>query len=70
MQIKVENGRGTLPGNQRRYGDESPKSTVSFFISFSGEAFSETVESARVEQRTDLDKWFFEIENQRCGISQ
>jgi DNA-directed RNA polymerase subunit alpha len=26
MQIKVENGRGYVPGNVRRYGDESPKS--------------------------------------------
>jgi DNA-directed RNA polymerase subunit alpha len=25
MQIKVENGRGYVPGNQRRYGDESPE---------------------------------------------
>jgi DNA-directed RNA polymerase subunit alpha len=39
MQIKVENGRGYVPGNQRRYGDESPKSIrIVLDASFSGEA--------------------------------
>ena len=65
MQIKVENGRGYVPGNQRRYGDESPKSIGRIVLdaSFSPvKRVSYTVESARVEQRTDLDKLVIEIE--------
>ena len=65
MQIKVENGRGYVPGNQRRYGDESPKSIGRIVLdaSFSPvKRVSYTVESARVEQRTDLDKLVLEIE--------
>jgi DNA-directed RNA polymerase subunit alpha len=65
MQIKVENGRGYVPGNLRRYGDESPKSIGRIVLdaSFSPvKRVSYTVESARVEQRTDLDKLVLEIE--------
>ena len=65
MQIKVENGRGYVPGNVRRYGDESPKSIGRIVLdaSFSPvKRVSYTVESARVEQRTDLDKLVLEIE--------
>ncbi len=65
MQIKVENGRGYVPGNMRRYGDESPKSIGRIVLdaSFSPvKRVSYTVESARVEQRTDLDKLVLEIE--------
>jgi DNA-directed RNA polymerase subunit alpha len=65
MQIKVENGRGYVPGNQRRYGDESPKSIGRIVLdaSFSPvKRVSYVVESARVEQRTDLDKLVLEIE--------
>ena len=65
MQIKVENGRGYVPGNLRRYGDESPKSIGRIVLdaSFSPvKRVSYTVESARVEQRTDLDKLVIEIE--------
>ena len=65
MQIKVENGRGYAPGNVRRYGDESPKSIGRIVLdaSFSPvKRVSYTVESARVEQRTDLDKLVLEIE--------
>jgi len=65
MQIKIENGRGYVPGNQRRYGDESPKSIGRIVLdaSFSPvKRVSYTVESARVEQRTDLDKLVLEIE--------
>ena len=65
MQIKVENGRGYVPGNLRRYGDESPKSIGRIVLdaSFSPvKRVSYTVESARVEQRTDLDKLILEIE--------
>jgi DNA-directed RNA polymerase subunit alpha len=65
MQIKVENGRGYVPGNLRRYGDESPKSIGRIVLdaSFSPvKRVSYIVESARVEQRTDLDKLVLEIE--------
>ena len=65
MQIKVENGRGYVPGNIRRYGDESTKSIGRIVLdaSFSPvKRVSYTVESARVEQRTDLDKLVLEIE--------
>ncbi len=65
MQIKVENGRGYVPGNMRRYGDESTKSIGRIVLdaSFSPvKRVSYTVESARVEQRTDLDKLVLDIE--------
>ncbi|MBP3981902.1 MULTISPECIES: DNA-directed RNA polymerase subunit alpha [unclassified Acidovorax] len=65
MQIKVEKGRGYVPGNQRRYADESTKSIGRIVLdaSFSPvKRVSYTVESARVEQRTDLDKLVVEIE--------
>ncbi len=65
MQIKVEKGRGYVPGNQRRYGDEATKSIGRIVLdaSFSPvKRVSYTVESARVEQRTDLDKLIVEIE--------
>ena len=64
MQIKVEKGRGYVPGNLRRYGDESTKAIGRIVLdaSFSPVArVSYTVESARVEQRTDLDKLVMEI---------
>ncbi|MEO6660443.1 MAG: DNA-directed RNA polymerase subunit alpha [Burkholderiaceae bacterium] len=64
MQIKVEKGRGYVPGNLRRYGDEPTKSIGRIVLdaSFSPVArVSYTVESARVEQRTDLDKLVMEI---------
>ena len=65
MQIKVENGRGYVPGTMRRFGDESTKSIGRIVLdaSFSPvKRVSYTVESARVEQRTDLDKLVLEIE--------
>jgi len=65
MQIKVEKGRGYVPGNIRRYGDEPSKSIGRILLdaSFSPvRRVSYTVESARVEQRTDLDKLVVEIE--------
>ncbi|GAB2744688.1 DNA-directed RNA polymerase subunit alpha [Melaminivora jejuensis] len=65
MQIKVEKGRGYVPGNLRRYADESTKSIGRIVLdaSFSPiRRVSYTVESARVEQRTDLDKLVMEIE--------
>jgi len=65
MQIKVEKGRGYVPGNVRRYGEESSKAIGRIVLdaSFSPvKRVSYTVESARVEQRTDLDKLVMEIE--------
>ena len=65
MQIKVEKGRGYVPGNLRRYADEATKSIGRIVLdaSFSPvKRVSYTVESARVEQRTDLDKLVLEIE--------
>lgn len=65
MQIKVEKGRGYVPGTLRRYGDEPTKSIGRIVLdaSFSPVArVSYTVESARVEQRTDLDKLVMEIQ--------
>ena len=64
MQIKVEKGRGYVPGTMRRYGDEPTKSIGRIVLdaSFSPVArVSYTVESARVEQRTDLNKLVMEI---------
>jgi len=64
MELKVEKSRGYMPGNLRQLGDDnksigklvldasfSPVRRVSYFV-----------ESARVEQRTDLDKLIMEIE--------
>ncbi|WP_290869671.1 DNA-directed RNA polymerase subunit alpha [Aquabacterium sp.] len=65
MQIKVEKGRGYVAGNVRRYGEESSKAIGRIVLdaSFSPvRRVSYTVESARVEQRTDLDKLVMEIE--------
>jgi DNA-directed RNA polymerase subunit alpha len=65
MQIKVEKGRGYVPGGVRRYGEESTKviGRIVLDASFSPvRRVSYTVESARVEQRTDLDKLVMEIE--------
>ena len=65
MQIKVEKGRGYVPGTMRRYADEPTKSIGRIVLdaSFSPvKRVSYIVESARVEQRTDLDKLLIEIE--------
>ncbi|MBO7410853.1 MAG: DNA-directed RNA polymerase subunit alpha [Ottowia sp.] len=65
MSIKVERGRGYVPGTVRRYGDE-PTKTIGRLVldaSFSPvRRVSYAVENARVEQRTDLDKLVMEIE--------
>ncbi|MEZ5646420.1 MAG: DNA-directed RNA polymerase subunit alpha [Burkholderiaceae bacterium] len=64
MQIKVEKGRGYVPGTLRR-NDEQSRSIGRIILdaSFSPvKRVSYTVESARVEQRTDLDKLVLEIE--------
>jgi len=65
MQIKVEKGRGYVPGNMRRFGDETSKTIgrIVLYASFSPvKRVSYSVENARVEQRTDLDKLVMEIE--------
>ena len=65
MQIKVEKGRGYVPGNLRRFGDEPSKAIGRIVLdaSFSPvKRVSYAVENARVEQRTDLDKLVMEIE--------
>jgi DNA-directed RNA polymerase subunit alpha len=65
MQIKVEKGRGYVPGTMRRYGDEPNKSIGRIVLDASFSPVSRVsyaVENARVEQRTDLDKLVIEIE--------
>ena len=65
MQIKVEKGRGYVPGNLRRYGDEPSKSIGRIVLDASFSPVSRVsyaVENARVEQRTDLDKLVMEIQ--------
>jgi len=64
MQIKVEKGRGYVPGNLRR-GEDSTRSIGRILLdaSFSPvKRVSYAVENARVEQRTDLDKLVLYIE--------
>ena len=73
MQIKVEKGRGYIPGNQRRYADEATKTIGRIVLdaSFSPvRRVSYTVESARVEQRTDLDKLVLEIETNGAIVAE
>ena len=64
MQIKVEEGRGYVPGNSRPENAESKSiGRVVLDASFGPvRRVSYLVESARVEQRTDLDKLVVEIE--------
>ncbi len=65
MQIRVEKGRGYVPGNVRAFRDDHSKTIgrIVMDASFSPvKRVSYTVESARVEQRTDLDKLVMTIE--------
>ncbi|MDP2793592.1 MAG: DNA-directed RNA polymerase subunit alpha [Sulfurisoma sp.] len=64
MQIKVENGRGYVPANARQNAKENHGiGNVMIDASFSPvRRVSYQVESARVEQRTDLDKLIIDIE--------
>jgi DNA-directed RNA polymerase subunit alpha len=65
MQIKVEKGRGYVPGNVRAFRDDHSKTIgrIVMDASFSPvKRVAYTVESARVEQRTDLDKLVMTIE--------
>ncbi len=64
MQIKVENGRGYVPGNMRYLPEETKGiGRIVMDASFSPvRRVSYSVESARVEQRTDLAKLILDIE--------
>ncbi|MCX7962330.1 MAG: DNA-directed RNA polymerase subunit alpha [Burkholderiales bacterium] len=64
MQIKVEAGRGYVPGNMRYLPEETKGiGRIVLDASFSPvKRVAYTVESARVEQRTDLDKLILDIE--------
>lgn len=65
MQIKVEKGRGYVPGNVRALTDDRSQSIGRIVLdaSFSPiRRVSYTVENARVEQRTDLDKLVLNVE--------
>jgi len=64
MQIKVEMGRGYVPGTAREETNESRAiGSILLDASFSPvHRVSYAVENARVEQRTDLDKLVMDIE--------
>ncbi|MHB8423685.1 MAG: DNA-directed RNA polymerase subunit alpha [Gammaproteobacteria bacterium] len=65
MKLKIKRGRGYQPSNQRmQFEEESrPIGRLQLDASFSPvRRVTYTVESARVEQRTDLDKLVIEIE--------
>lgn len=64
MEIKVEGGRGYVPASARAQSDESrPVGVILVDALYSPiKKVSFSVESARVEQRTDLDKLILEIE--------
>ena len=64
MQIKVETGRGYVPANPRPASSETKGiGRVMIDASFSPvRRVAYSVESARVEQRTDLDKLIMDIE--------
>ncbi len=63
--LKVETGRGYVPGTVRRYGEEPSKSIGRIVLDAAFSPVSRvsySVENARVEQRTDLDRLVMEIE--------
>ena len=65
MRIKVESGRGYVPAAARALSDEEdrPIGRLLLDASFSPvERIAYTVESARVEQRTNLDKLIIDME--------
>src|SRR5690606_13836773 len=65
MQIKVEQGRGYVPGNVRALTEDRSHTIGRIVLDASYSPMrrvSYTVESARVEQRTDLDKLVLDIE--------
>jgi len=64
MEIKVEGGRGYVPASIRALSDETRQVGVIMVDALYSpvKKVSFSVESARVEQRTDLDKLILEIE--------
>jgi DNA-directed RNA polymerase subunit alpha len=63
MQIKVEKGRGYVPGTMRNLADAKTIGRIVLDASFSPvRRVSYAVESARVENRTDLDKLLIDVE--------
>lgn len=64
MQITIEKGRGYVPATVRRSADmDSQVGSILLDASFSPiKKVSYSVENARVEQRTDLDKLIIDIE--------
>ncbi len=65
MELKVEQGRGYQPSNQRSKGEEENTTIGLLQIDASYSPVSRVayvVDSARVEQRTNLDKLIMEIE--------
>lgn len=65
MQIKVEKGRGYVPGNVRALLDDRSQSIGRIVLDASFSPVSRVsyvVENARVEQRTDLDKLVLDVE--------
>jgi DNA-directed RNA polymerase subunit alpha len=63
MQIKVEKGRGYVPGTMRSLADSKTIGRIVLDASFSPvRRVSYAVESARVENRTDLDKLLIDVE--------
>jgi DNA-directed RNA polymerase subunit alpha len=64
MEIKVESGRGYVTANNRAQSDETrPVGVIMVDALYSPvKKVSFSVESARVEQRTDMDKLILEIE--------
>lgn len=65
MQIKVEKGRGYVPGNVRRLLEDTNKTIGRIILDASFSPVSRvsySVESARVEQSTDFDRLILNIE--------
>ncbi len=63
MQIKVERGRAYVPGTMRNLGESKTIGRIVLDASFSPvRRVSYAVESARVEQRTDLDRLIIDVE--------
>jgi DNA-directed RNA polymerase subunit alpha len=63
MNVKVEKGRGYVPGTMRELRDNKSIGRIVLDASFSPvRRVSYAVESARVEQRTDLDRLIVDIE--------
>lgn len=65
LQVRVEKGRGYVPGTLRQMSDDASRAIGRIVLdaSFSPiRRVSYTVESARVEQRTDLDRLVIEVQ--------